>query len=300
MSLRRTVRLALLGIALSTAAHARGGTTAAGFLTQSGSARGAAMGDAYGAVVDDASAIFWNPASLALIQSRSAGLLHGTDIEESRFNTASYGQRAGGGAWGLGLQYFSAGDIPRLDDAGEPAGAITPNDLALSVGYGGRLGLFRWGGTIKYIRSKFVQSASTAAGDLGLLSPPLFHNHVRLAATAVNIGGRLTYDQVGSDLPRTFRLASATTWKSMTIGLDWIRPDQSDAVVALGVEQRWYTGSALSLSIRGGYNSRRVGGETAGYSTGVGFGFRQLSVDYAYVTRGTFDAGHRVSLNYGF
>src|SRR6185312_8014116 len=61
--------------AAASAAHAQGSaeTHAAILLTLPSSARGLALGDAWGAVADDESALFYNPAQLARVRGFSVG-----------------------------------------------------------------------------------------------------------------------------------------------------------------------------------------------------------------------------------
>jgi hypothetical protein len=69
---------------------------------------------------------------------------------------------------------------------------------------------------------------------------------------------------------------------------------------------RWERSTAfrwerMSLAFRGGYNSQKsVGGSADGLSAGLGFGWRNLTVDYAFVSHGDLDPSQVLSIGYGF
>jgi hypothetical protein len=57
----------------------------------------------------------------------------------------------------------------------------------------------------------------------------------------------------------------------------------------------------LSLAFRGGYNTREsTGGSADGLSAGLGFGWRNLTVDYSFVSHGDLDPSQVLSVGFGF
>ena len=52
------------------------GTTTAQFLKLGVGARAIGMGEAYSAIADDPTAIYWNPAGLAAVSEHSVSLMH--------------------------------------------------------------------------------------------------------------------------------------------------------------------------------------------------------------------------------
>jgi hypothetical protein len=117
------------------------GTTAADFLSLGAGARAMAMGGAYSAAADDATALYWNPAAMAQVAKRSATLMYTGYIASSFYDYGSYVQNMGrNGAFGVGIQYFSAGSIPETDVNFNSIGAASPYDLAVTAGYAYRFG----------------------------------------------------------------------------------------------------------------------------------------------------------------
>src|SRR5207244_4147392 len=125
---------------------------------------------------------YWNPAGLAGIAWRSAALMHAPYLAESYLDFAAYGQSLGPyGALAAGVQYFSLGGLSQTDSSGVSIGKAQPYDLAAGAGYAYRisdletpLAGFSLGLAVKYVESKIVTAARTAAVDAGLRSPALF------------------------------------------------------------------------------------------------------------------------------
>lgn len=281
-------------------AGANAGTVGAEFLRMGAGARGMSMGEGFSALVDDATALYWNPAALAGLENRSATLMHAKTIEDSFYDFGGYGQKLGSGGIGVGFQYYSAGSLDNTDVNGNKTGTSAPSDVAVLAGYGHRRGGFQAGLTGKYVQSKLVDTASTFAVDAGVMTPWYLNEKVRLAATIVNVGGTLTYDKESTDLPMTLRVGTGVhAMKNWLVGADVVAPKGEDSYVGLGTEYKIPVGSALGLALRAGYTTLERGGD-AGISGGVGFWLNGLDVDYALVTQGDFDASHRVSVGYRF
>src|SRR5580693_1619639 len=105
------------------------GTTTADFLKLGVGARADAMGGAYSAVADEATALYWNPGALTRIpeKSASATLMHAPYVASSFFDYVGFAKNTNGSnAWGTGLQYFSAGTITETDNNGFEQGSFTP------------------------------------------------------------------------------------------------------------------------------------------------------------------------------
>lgn len=281
-------------------AEGKAGTVGAEFLRMGAGARGMAMGEGFSALVDDATALYWNPAALADLEKRSVTLMHAKTIEDSFYDFGGYGQKVGNGGLGVGFQYYSAGSLDNTDNSGNKTGTSTPNDTAVLAGYGHGFGGYLAGVTAKYVQSKLVDSASTFALDAGVMTPWYLKEKVRLAATVVNVGGALTYDKESTDLPLAVRVGvGVNVLKSWAAGLDVVSPKGGDTYVGVGTEFKIPVGDTMGLALRAGYNTQERGGD-AGVSGGMGFWLQGLDVDYALVTQGDFDATHRISVGYRF
>lgn len=294
-----------LGWAGSFSSSAKG-TTTPGFLKLPVGARGVAMGEAYSAVTDGASALYWNPAALSRIASRSATFMHAAHIDSSFFNYGAYGQKLGdAGALGVGIQYLSAGKITETDATGTEVGSFTPNDLAVSLGYAYAFGEdgFAFGIAAKFIRSKIINSGQTVAADLGMLSPAYLDRRLRLALTAKNLGGKMKFEVESESLPLVLGLGSSyRIHERWLAGLDVSFPKDNRPYAAVGTEYNLPLQAAWQLAGRLGFNTRTledIDGFT-GISFGLGLTYNKLGMDYAFLPFGSLGLTHRISITLDF
>ena len=300
-----SVATALLALSMpalgsSFSASARG-TTGAEFLNLGAGARAASMGQASAAVADDASAIYWNPAAMTRVAHRSATLMHAAYVNASFFDYAGYVQNEGKlGAFGMAIQYFSAGKINQTDDTGASVGSFNPYDMALYWSYAREVAGISVGVTAKLVDSNILNTASAGAADIGLLSPRYLDGRLQLAFTAVNLGGdTLVYDQEGAQLPLTLRLGAALTpFRDLRFALDAVMPKSDNPYVATGMEYWLKNDGDWRFAGRAGFNSQTVGSIDGftGVSLGFGVASRVASFDYAFVPLGGLGQAHRISL----
>ena len=302
-----TLALAAVHAGAADFSSSAAGTTAADFLNLGVGARAAAMGGAYSAVADDATALYWNPAGLTRVLDRSATVMHAAYIASSYFDYGAYAQNFGSyGALGLGVQYFSAGSVNETDAAFNPIGTVTPYDLAASIGYAYKfdsLGGISVGVTGKYIESKLADSAKTEALDAGLLSPAYLDGNLRLAITMRNLGRAIKYDQTPEQLPLVFGAGGAYRITSnWLVALDVDAPKNNNPYANIGTEYLLVGGKSWRFAGRAGYSSQTAQGITGftGASIGIGIGYEGMNVDYAFVPYGSVGTAQRISLTYNF
>ena len=279
------------------------GTTAGRFLDLGAGARAMALGGAYSAAADEASALYWNPAAMTQVRRRSATLMHAAYLADSSYDYGSYVHNAKRtGAFGLGLQYFSFGTVFETDEGFHPTGTSHPYDLAVSAGYARE---FKGGAAVglagKFIQSKLAETATTGAVDAGVLSPRLFSDRLRLAAVVRNAGGSLKYGGESDPLPLAFKLGGVLRLTDAWIlALDLDIPRSDDPGVRMGTEYMFVDESSWRFAGRAGFSSADVSP-----AAGIGIGVRGLTVDYAFVPySGLGYSGlgevHRISLTFDF
>jgi hypothetical protein len=290
------------------------GTTAADFLNIGVGARAMALGGAYTAVTDDATALYWNPAAMTRVRRRSVALMHETYVDSSYFDYGAYVQNEDRlGAFGAGVQYFSAGRIRQTDANGVELASFYPYDMALHWSYAylvkdppfaRALDGYAFGASVKLVDSRLVNSASAGAIDLGVLSPAYFDGRARFAFTALNLGGdTMQFDQAKEPLPVTMRFGAsdrpAPGWlASFDLGL----PQNDRPYVAAGIEHALATRSEWEFAARAGFNTQTIGSidGVTGVSLGFGLGAKGRSVDYAFAPYGGLGQAHRLSLTCNF
>jgi hypothetical protein len=289
------------------------GSAAAQFLELPVGARAIGMGEAASAMIDDAGALYWNPAALTRIQDKSAVFSHAAYVSSSFYDYAAYGQNLGEqGAYGVGFQYFNPGSIPETDITGASIGSFTPYDLAVSLGYGYRFKESHWGIPLegysvgvegKWVRSQILNSAETMAADLGILSPAYMNEHLRLAFTVSNLGGQLKFVQEAEPLPLLMRLGSSFQILSGWLAsFDLNFPRDNNPYASLGTEYDLAVMQGALLACRMGYNSETTGSITGftGLSFGIEVALRRFSFDYAFLPFGGLGFENQISAGFKF
>ncbi|MFC1522160.1 PorV/PorQ family protein [Elusimicrobiota bacterium] len=298
---------ALLLLALPAFASFSGddkGTATAQFLKLGVGARAVAMGEAYSALADDATALYWNPAALNNLSKRSATFMHAAYIESSFFDYLAYSQPLNDkSAIGAGIQYLSVGSITETDETGSNVGSYNPSDMALTAGYARKIGDFSLGMNAKFIQSKIINSASAFAFDLGVLSPVYMNEKARFAFTVTNLGTKMKFDEAKEDLPLALRIGSSyrisDAWVS---GLDIGLSKDNEPYVALGTEYLMPAGNNWTFAGRVGLNTRTMSdiGGLSGISLGFGVIRSSFGFDYAFLPMGDLGTTHRISINFKF
>jgi hypothetical protein len=284
------------------------GTSGAQFLKLGVGARGIAMGEAYAAVVDGADAVYWNPAGLDGVERRSLCLMHALYLAETSYDYAGYAQRIGESTvLGVGLQYLNANTIQTTDEFGTETGNISPSDMAATLALSKRFFIdvgaedeFVLGFAGKFIQSKIVETAQTAAADLFVAWNPI--RRVKLTFGAQNMGKPLKFHDEADELPVNLKAGSALTLKRMILALDANYPRDADPYVSVGAEFRRPLGEDLWFAPRAGFNSHASGGPVgmSGLSAGAGLGWRGYSIDLSWTPFGSLGNAYRLSLSIRF
>lgn len=278
------------------------GTTTSEFLTLGAGARIPALGGAGVALVDDATALYWNPAAMTRVKNQSAMLMHTAYLDSSYLSQGAYVRKMGSvSAVGANLHYFNAGSIDGTDPSLNSIGSFTPSDMAFTIGYARPIGPVDVGLGGKYIQSKLVDTASTFALDMGVLTHPLVNASLRLGASLSNLGGSMKFDNENEDLPMIIRTGGAYQITNRLMGvldLNFLKND--DAYLAGGFEYKSPIGPDWSAAGRVGYNTGTAGDVSGltGVTFGAGISRKSLAIDYSLVPQGDLGMTHWISLVY--
>lgn len=184
----------------------RVGTTSAPFLEIGYGSAGSAMGDAYVSMVNDVSAIYWNPAGLAFMQRSEAQFTYQPWIVDISTEFAGAGVVIPGiGTLGLGLVHAGYGEmeVTTVTDQEGTGERFTADDYAFSLSYARQLtNWFAFGASAKYVNSKiWHMNASAMALDLGVIVNTNFfsptdrrEDGMRIGMSISNYGTRMKYD----------------------------------------------------------------------------------------------------------
>jgi len=275
------------------------------FLKLGAGARAAGMGEGFSAAVDDATAIYWNPAAILNSKSSSLSFMHAMLFDEINYQFLGYTRHLpNDSAFGIGITRLSAGAIKQTDASGlETGDSSSPSDMAASLGFATALGAWNFGGAAKYVRSTIVKSATAMAIDAGILSPALMDDKLRLSIAAQNIGTKLKFDKKADQLPLNIKLgASLAITDKLLTAVDVNLPCDNSIYLGAGAEYWFNKGTAWSFAGRAGVNTRTMGDINGlnGLSVGLGAIFNQINLDYAFIPFGDLGSSHRVSIGISF
>lgn len=308
------------------------------FLRYGVNMRSMGLGGAYISLVDDASAMYYNPAGLMRIHRKYE--FFGT-YTYKHFNSTNYGFGAfafprvlklSGPAsiilgremsFGVSLVQLRSGDFEHRNEFDDLLGNFSIRQGALLLSSAGEhcgsFGVFDYGMNLKYFYQDLMASNDGGFGmDLGFqiqfINPPLIHPRLkyllplRIGAFYQNIiAPKFGTNSAGKDdFPSVFKLG-------LSYGL-MMRDDQRLTVVAdreLFLESarssRWYLGSEyqkkhpanLKSAFRIGYNGR-IDKLTAGAGLGYSPGWADIRIDCAFVHQKYLKDDLRFSLTLDF
>ncbi len=301
----------------------RAGTSSGTFLKIGIGARASAIGEAFVAVANDPSAVFWNPAGLASIQRQQIELDHISWPGDINYEHLAFvvPVRRLGGSVALQLGALST----QIDETSELQPFGTGRSYFYSDFVAGAAYARRWtdklliGAGVKFVREDLGSDVGNPATNAVLLDIGsiyyLGYGSVRIATSLSNFGSVLkpsgqfvpqgggdprSYDPF--DPPTVFRYGLAfepieNSRQRLTTSLELNQPADNAQLLKAGLEWTF----ERRLALRSGYN---FGADDLNFSAGAGFyaniGQSQATIDYAY-THGEFlDAVHRVSLGMRF
>lgn len=311
------------------------GTSAAAFLEIGVGARALALGGAFTAMANDASALYWNPAGLIQLNNISVTANHADWLAETNFEYFGFAIPVRNQmAFGLGLTALNYVDRQPVRTIFQPEGTgefYDASDLAIAATFSMALtDRFSFGMSAKYIQQKiWHESANGFALDLGVLYKTRIKG-LNIGTSISNFGTDLQLD--GRDLlrpydddpqhysndklntklktdafslPLLFRFGLAysldiTKNHHLTTLADVIHPSNNVESMNVGLEYSLHNLFALRAGYQSLFDSDRENGLTAG------FGIKTripdalfISFDYSYSRWGLLGNVQRVSLELG-
>ncbi len=276
------------------------GTAGAQFLKLGADARALSMGGAVAASIADASSLAWNPAGVANIRAPALSATYASYLGEAQHSHTGFARPLPGdlGTAAVDLSYLSYGSIAQTDAADNDIGSFHPYDLALALGYGRALGELSLGAALRVIRSRIVDSASTAALDAGVQWRP--EGPLRFGAALQHLGPGLKYESESAPLPTVLRggvqYRASERW---ALEADIALPRDNEPLLSLGAETLLVESAGARLFGRAGYTTltRSVAG-VAGPSFGFGVARGPFGFDYGLSMGGELGLTHRLSFRW--
>ena len=273
---------------------------AGAYLRMGVGARALAMGGAFTAIADDATAAYWNPAGLVKIEHIEATFMYAANMAVDR--QLSYFAYTHWGLWGMGafgISWLNAGmdDIPIWKSAEEYMGTESYADNAIMFSYGTEVGSLMLGGTAKVLHQDVMGTSETGFGlDLGGMFNVM--DNVTAGMMVRDIGSQYGDD----DVPINWRFGGAVHVPDggLTVGVDVDKVKSiDDYEIHLGAEYGMEVHPEYYTFFRAGLNSV----EDQAFTTGLGIRVPRVQFDYTYVTEKeeeVLGSNHRVSLTARF
>lgn len=298
------------GVALAANIFEKVGTFDGQFLKIGVGARGAAMGGAYVAMADDASAVFWNAAGIARIDpDRSElSLNHANWPAELSFDQITYvfHVKKIPGAFALHARSLSMAPMDETT-AYQPEGTGRTFDAGLMTGgvtYARSFtDKFSAGFTANLVHEGLADlSQQTFSFDVGTLYD-VGTAGMKIGMAISNMGSQVKFIDREARIPAIFRVGTSATLMStadqkLVGSFEFSHPPDNSERMNVGAEYAF----KKYLFVRGGYN---INYDSEGLAGGVGFHFPvsvagMADMDYAWTDMKDLGAAHRFSLRFQF
>lgn len=291
-----SILLFFSGISHSDGVYSRAGSAGVTFLKLGLGARAAGLGDAFTAVCEGASAVYWNPAGLT--QSEGAHLLvaHTEHFQDVRFEDLAWSRTSGARALGLAVRgLYTDGIELRTSATVDPIGTFQYHDFMLSASVAQRLGQQAGVGvTYRRIFERiYTYDTDGWALDLGFLYETPIRD-LTFGTALQNVGPRMHFTTESFNLPLTGRAGFAYRVPWSVLGgkpllcADLVKSRDNPIRLDMGSEFAYRS----LLLLRAGY---KFGHDTESFSAGLGFLFSRYGIDYAFVPN-ELGTVHRFSL----
>jgi long-subunit fatty acid transport protein len=276
------------------------------------------MGEAFVAVSDDASALFWNPAGLGRLSRPQATATHVAWPAGISYDGCGAIHPLGGwGTLGVGAAVLHTADLPETDEY-HPFGTgeyFQYQDLLAGISYSTTLtDHFSWGLTLKYLQENIDDLRTTGwCFDLGSLYDTGFKGtqigtviqnfgpDIRPGGSYRNASNALaTYEAF--PLPTTFKLGVVTSPRDrLQVAMQLDKPNDEQETFRVGLEYR----ALEALALRMGYRlnnrfpddgGRDLSGLSAGIGLRLGMGNARLRLDCAWTGMGALGSSNHITL----
>jgi len=307
----------------------RVGISAFQFLKIGVGARGVGMGEAFVAVSDDASSLFWNPAGLVQMKENQIFVAHTEYVADIRHEyLGGVYHLSDVDAVGIGVTSLHMEDMEITTET-QPQGSgryFGFGDVGIGLSYARKMtDQFSFGATVRYVRETLdALRMHSVMIDLGTyywtgLGTARFAVVISNFGADVSPEGTVTLlggDPVGNfqsySLPTVFKLGFAmdpvrTEEHRLTTSIQLNHPNDNAENVRVGIEYAWQNTFFLRGGIKRTVGQRLLAADETSeesYMFGAGFSIATsmstITADYAFADFGRLGALHRFSVAFTY
>lgn len=273
------------------------------FLRTPVGARPAAMGASFLAISRDAHAIYYNPAGLANVPTRTGAFGYLNHILDIQSFFGAYVHPHARGSYGIALNYADYGEFVRTNELGEENGNFGASTLVAYLSYsqmrGERLML---GANLKLIRAQLEQfTADAFAVDVGFIYQSTIMENLTFAGGIFNLGKeRAAFIKTKESLPLNvqFGVSKKLAHLPLLYSLTLLKYQEEDLRFRAGGEFILSKGLMMRLGYDTVRGDQKVGTDAdrfAGLSFGLGLTKHDYTLDYSLSSFGEVGSLNRLS-----
>lgn len=276
-------------------------------------ARASGLGQAYTALANDPSAVFWNPAGLEYVYQQSVMLYHMSLFEGTNYDFIAYAMPTLKlGTFAIGLGRIGTGDITERTASRIALGTFTWETYQAYLSYAKKLPLdITVGASVKVLRRAWsgLSTEGTLIDhgvgmDFGLMwRPTLFEGNLlqnwslglnirNLFAPQLNEGVDIDALPISVRFGLMKQIPFSGLGNRLSLLFDLDYSQERDMLFHFGTEYRFMNMGMV-----------RLGYDGVGMTFGAGIEYKFMQLDYAYANSSYgdyFSAVHRISLSFNF
>jgi len=288
------------------------------FLTISPSSLQLSIAEASSATLSGSSAIYSNPALLAMEPSSSMEINYTLWIADVNNQFASVNFLRDDYALALGIYNSRSSEFEARDQPGPSQGNFAISYLAVSAAGAYKIGPFSAGITGHFLREEVFQLRANGYAFSAGVAGEFLRDRVRVGAVIQNLGEMEELDVISTPLPTTFRLGATadvieftTPGRNdlpilLTLHTEWIHPleDLPSSDYVRNEDSNDFFSLAMSADVADLFNFRagyKFGPTERPFSFGLGMNIDPIIVNYAMVPFSTgFGIAHSIGLQFYF
>ncbi|OGS32142.1 MAG: hypothetical protein A2218_06915 [Elusimicrobia bacterium RIFOXYA2_FULL_53_38] len=250
-------------VSFSGASCAQSGGQPGQFMAYGAGARGLGMGGAFFAVADDASASYWNPAALTLLEKKEFTAMQATLFADTTLNFFTYAHPTSSkGTWAVSMTQLKSVGFEKISITANPAGSEIIDVQTLGTFDSVERALaFSWGrdvsdklsfGVMAKNISRTLDTSKDTFNSIDISLLQKFSKIYRVAMGAQNVVSMSSGD-TDDKLPLTLKFGQAMSLfkGNLVFGLDIAKPQTADMNWRFGGEYWLMYWAALRFGVIG-------------------------------------------------